>query len=95
VIKFDLQKKEVQTFSEEGKSVSEPVFVVRPNSVDEDDGVVLFSILDDEHPQKVSLVLLDGKSFKELGRADFDANGTVPNDFHGLFIAKKDQVHLY
>lgn len=66
---------------------SEPIFVARPGAVDEDDGVVLCSLVNPKNENEVSLVALDGQSFRELGSADFDTPSANPGDYHGLFVS--------
>lgn len=54
---------------EDGESCPcEPVFVARPGSVEEDDGVVLTIVINKKGTQSI-LVALDGRSFKEVARA--------------------------
>ncbi|KAH6661203.1 carotenoid oxygenase [Truncatella angustata] len=61
----------------------EPVFVGRPGAVDEDDGIVLTIVINKQGTQSV-LVALDGKTFKEVARADMpQVYGLGP---HGSFI---------
>lgn len=61
----------------------EPIFVDRPGSTEEDDGVVLTIILD-KSGKHSSLVALDGRTLKELGRAIMpQVYGLGP---HGTFI---------
>jgi len=59
------------------------VFVAAPNALEEDDGVVLALILDHIHNDSF-LLILDGKSFKELGRAR--APHLIPSGFHGQYF---------
>ena len=54
---------------EDGESCPcEPVFVARPGSVEEDDGVVLTIVINRMGTQSI-LVALDGRGFKEVARA--------------------------
>jgi len=39
-IKVDIETKEVKVWHEDNHYPSEPVFIARPNSVDEDDGTI-------------------------------------------------------
>ena len=61
----------------------EPVFVATPGGTDEDDGVVLSVVLD-AAAENSFLLVLDGKSFEEIGRATLPQ--TVPFGFHGQFF---------
>uniref|UniRef100_A0A673JA58 Carotenoid-cleaving dioxygenase, mitochondrial n=1 Tax=Sinocyclocheilus rhinocerous TaxID=307959 RepID=A0A673JA58_9TELE len=60
---------------------SEPVFILSPNAEEEDDGVILSVIIT---PVKSTfLLVLDAKTFEELGRAEVPVN--IPYGFHGVF----------
>ena len=61
---------------------SEPVFVPRPGSQDEDDGVVL-SVLLDAGKGRSFLLVLDARSFTELGRAW--VGYPIPFGLHGIY----------
>ncbi|CCM00316.1 uncharacterized protein FIBRA_02346 [Fibroporia radiculosa] len=67
------------------RTPSEPIFVPRPDAApeDEDDGVLLSVVLD-EQASRSSLVVLDAKELKEIGRAEM--TGVFPFGFHGLFL---------
>ncbi|UJR13606.1 hypothetical protein I4U23_000619 [Adineta vaga] len=85
LIKLDLQtKEEVNKWEEPYTSPSEPIFVPRPDASDaeEDDGVVL-SIILDQKGKRSFLLVLDGKTFKELARAYLPVH--IPASFHGNF----------
>ena len=81
--KVNTNTNEVLEWSEKGCSVGEPVFVEAPNAQEEDDGVVLTVILDHLHKDSFLLVL-DAKSFKEIGRAR--APHVIPPGFHGQYF---------
>lgn len=81
--KINTLTKTVLEWSEKGCSAGEPVFVSAPNAKEEDDGVVLAVILD--YLQNDSfLLILDGKTFKEIGRAR--APHLIPAGFHGQYF---------
>uniref|UniRef100_A0A665VU92 Beta-carotene oxygenase 2 n=1 Tax=Echeneis naucrates TaxID=173247 RepID=A0A665VU92_ECHNA len=62
---------------------SEPVFVPAPNATEEDDGVILSVVIT---PHKGTfLLVLDAKTFEEVGRAAVPVN--IPYGFHGTFNA--------
>ena len=67
-------------------SLSEPVFVPRPDAPDEDedDGVIL-SVFLEQRTKRSFLLVLDAKTFKELGRADLPVH--IPLSFHGNFYS--------
>jgi beta,beta-carotene 9',10'-dioxygenase len=81
--KINTATKEILEWSEKGCSAGEPVFVSTPDALDEDDGVVLAVILDHIHDDSF-LLILDGKNFKELGRAR--APHLIPAGFHGQYF---------
>lgn len=62
---------------------SEPIFIERPGSTKEDDGIVLTIVINKEGTHSI-LVALDGESFNEVARADMpQVYGLGP---HGTFI---------
>lgn len=61
----------------------EPVFVAKPHAKQEDDGVILSCVLDAKNKNSFLLVL-DAKTFKELGRATVPHH--IPFSFHGIFL---------
>ncbi|XP_033964910.1 beta,beta-carotene 15,15'-dioxygenase-like [Pseudochaenichthys georgianus] len=84
IAKFDTETKERIFWSEENCLPSEPVFIPRPNAESEDDGVVLVSVINSNPGQLCFILFLDGKTFKEVGRAYVDAKLAL--DMHGFFI---------
>ena len=82
LVKLNVETKEFVTWEESGGFTSEPVFVKAPDGKAEDDGVVLSCVINPTD-QTTSLLVLDAKEFKELGRAVVE--GVVPVDFHGVF----------
>ncbi len=83
-----LSGRSVRWQPEDGESCPcEPVFVARPGSVEEDDGVVLTIVIDRKGTKSI-LVALDGKDLKEVARADMpQVYGLGP---HGSFIEGTD-----
>lgn len=69
-------------WQESGTYPSEPVFVKAPDGKAEDDGVILSCVINPKD-QTTSLVVLDAKELKELGRGVIQ--GVTPANFHGLF----------
>ncbi|XP_036934388.1 beta,beta-carotene 15,15'-dioxygenase [Acanthopagrus latus] len=82
VAKLDTETKERVYWSEENCWPSEPVFIPRPNGESEDDGVVLATVVNPGKPGFI--VVLDGRTFKEVGRAYINAE--LQNGVHGFFI---------
>jgi torulene dioxygenase len=58
--------------------------------LDEDDGVVLSIVLESATASSFLLVL-DARSFKEIGRAQFETGQVVPFGFHGTFMGPPAQ----
>lgn len=63
--------------------MSEPVFVPRPNSKEEDDGVLLTPVLD-VNARKSYLYILDAKTMNITNRAELPT--IIPYNFHGSFF---------
>ncbi|UQI43351.1 carotenoid oxygenase family protein [Streptomyces sp. HU2014] len=82
--KIDIVDGSYKTWYERGCFPSEGVFVQRPGATGEDDGVLLSGVLDAKTGKSFMLVL-DARSFEELGRAHVPHH--IPNDFHGQFHA--------
>ena len=56
--------------------------------LDEDDGIVLSLVNSEVIETDLFLLVLDGKTFKELARAYISAPSAIPAGFHGYFIDK-------
>jgi len=65
--KIDTLKNEKALWQAPGLQPGEPVFIAKPGSAEEDNGVVMTIVLDANH-QKAFLLILDAKSFKEIAR---------------------------
>uniref|UniRef100_UPI0037E98C97 carotenoid-cleaving dioxygenase, mitochondrial-like isoform X2 n=1 Tax=Semicossyphus pulcher TaxID=241346 RepID=UPI0037E98C97 len=85
LLKMDLKDKKLKVWYQKGFYPSEPVFVPSPDAVDEDDGVILSVVLTPSQDKGTFLLVLDAKTFKELGRADVPVN--MAYGFHGAFSA--------
>ncbi|XP_053368492.1 beta,beta-carotene 15,15'-dioxygenase [Clarias gariepinus] len=88
VIKFDVETKLKVEWSAENCLPMEPVFVPRPDAIEEDDGVVLTTVINSNQGEADFLLVLDGKSFQELARASVNAELHI--DMHGFFIPQHD-----
>ncbi|XP_055953298.1 beta,beta-carotene 15,15'-dioxygenase-like [Argiope bruennichi] len=90
LIKVDVTDKTTVSWNESGVIPSEPVFISDPNAEnkDEDSGVLIASLLYQDDESKVSMIVLDAKSMKEIGRTTFKTESSIPGDFHGVFIPK-------
>ncbi|CAL8311725.1 unnamed protein product [Merluccius merluccius] len=83
VAKLDTETREMVRWNEDNCWPSEPVFIPRPNAESEDDGVVVTSVC--TNPGQAGFILvLDGKTFKEVARAY--VNNELHRDMHGYFI---------
>jgi beta,beta-carotene 9',10'-dioxygenase len=82
VVKLDTHDGSHLRFSEPGCFAGEPVFVRRPDGVDEDDGVLLSVVLDADS-ERSFLLVLDACDLRELARADVPHG--IPFGFHGQF----------
>lgn len=82
--KFDLETQELTRWSAPGYKVLEPIFVPTPESLSEDDGVVLTVMHDDN--KNSFLVALDGRTLKEIARAKMPWH--IPSSFHGQYFSE-------
>ncbi|CAH1775300.1 unnamed protein product [Owenia fusiformis] len=84
LMKLDVQNKTMQEWQEDDCYPSEPIFVPAPDALKEDEGVVLSLVLSPSKDKSTFLLVLDGESFKELGRATIPYD--VPYGLHGAFV---------
>ncbi|XP_061595872.1 carotenoid-cleaving dioxygenase, mitochondrial-like [Cololabis saira] len=85
LLKMDLHDKTFKVWEQKGFYPSEPVFVPSPDAVDEDEGVVLSVVLTPTQEKATFLLVLDARTFEEVGRADVPVN--MAYGFHGAFAA--------
>lgn len=83
LLKMDVHTKELKVWRYPGLYPSEPVFVASPRATEEDDGVVLSVIITPRKEKSTFLLVLDAKTFTELGRAEVPVN--IPYGTHGVF----------
>ncbi|XP_068594895.1 beta-carotene 15, 15-dioxygenase 2, like [Brachionichthys hirsutus] len=83
LLKMDVRTKELKVWRFPGLYPSEPVFVASPGATEEDDGVVLSVIITPRKEKSTFLLVLDAKTFSELGRAEVPVD--VPYGTHGVF----------
>ncbi|CAG2167808.1 unnamed protein product [Oppiella nova] len=74
LLKFDTKTKESVVWSEDNTFPSEPVFIENPDinysdENNEDEGVILSSVLSESDETKGFLLILNAKTMQELGRA--------------------------
>ncbi|XP_073441202.1 carotenoid-cleaving dioxygenase, mitochondrial [Dendrobates tinctorius] len=84
LLKVDVETKKAKVWKEDGYYPSEPIFVPYPNSVEEDDGVILSAVLTPHQDRNIFLLILDAKDFTEIARAE--APIQIPYGFHGIFV---------
>ncbi|KAG7502068.1 beta,beta-carotene 15,15' [Solea senegalensis] len=84
IAKIDIVERKHVEWRQESCFPSEPVFVASPGAVEEDDGVVLSSIISSDPEVSPFMLVLDAKTFKEIARATIPAS--VHMDLHGYFI---------
>ncbi|MFT7818525.1 beta,beta-carotene 9',10'-oxygenase-like isoform X2 [Arapaima gigas] len=85
LLKMDLQGKQLKVWHQPGLYPSEPIFVPSPGATDEDDGVILSVVITPTQEKSTFLLVLDARTFEELGRAEVPVN--IPYGFHGAFNA--------
>ncbi|CAF3334375.1 unnamed protein product [Rotaria socialis] len=86
--KIDVLSKTDKFWHETGCYTSEPIFLRNPlnDTEEEDNGVLIMSLLRNSREHEVSLLVLDARDMTEIGRVQFDTNGPAPKSLHGLWI---------
>uniref|UniRef100_A0A8C2W0V2 Carotenoid-cleaving dioxygenase, mitochondrial n=3 Tax=Chinchilla lanigera TaxID=34839 RepID=A0A8C2W0V2_CHILA len=84
LIKVDVVNKTLTVWREDGFYPSEPVFVPVPGTNEEDGGVVLSVVITANQNESNFLLVLDARTFEELGRAEVPVQ--MPYGFHGTFV---------
>ncbi|XP_072011916.1 carotenoid-cleaving dioxygenase, mitochondrial-like [Engystomops pustulosus] len=87
LLKVDVETKKAKVWKENGYYPSEPIFVPYPNSIEEDDGVILSAVLTPDQNKNIFLLILDAKDFTEIARAE--APVQIPYGFHGIFVPQR------
>lgn len=82
VLKIDIKQGITKVWFAPDCFPAEPIFVPKPGATSEDEGVVLTVLLDGQKGNSFLLVL-DGVTFEELGRAM--APHHIPFGFHGIY----------
>jgi beta,beta-carotene 9',10'-dioxygenase len=83
LVKVDVGKGEVASWSEDGCYPGEAIFVRTPGEEAEDGGIILSVVLD-TRAERSFLLVLDAGSFGELARAE--APHHIPFGFHGQYL---------
>ena len=84
LIKFDTEMRTAKARVVHAQSPGEPIFLPNPEGVDEDDGALLSVVLDGTKG-KSYLLVMDAKSFTEIGRAEMET--VVAFGFHGTHVS--------
>lgn len=85
LVKINVKTGEIKQWSQEKCYTGEPVFIQKPGSTTEDDGVVLSVILNAQTATSF-LLILDAKDFTELARAQVPHH--IPFGVHGQYFAE-------
>ncbi|XP_036399834.1 beta-carotene oxygenase 1, like [Megalops cyprinoides] len=88
--KIDIVTRKCLEWTEEEYYPSEPVFVASPDAVEEDDGVILSSVISTNPEKSPFMLVLNAKNFEEIARARLSTS--VHLDLHGLFIPRQDST---
>uniref|UniRef100_A0A8D2ZN28 Beta-carotene oxygenase 1, like n=2 Tax=Scophthalmus maximus TaxID=52904 RepID=A0A8D2ZN28_SCOMX len=84
IAKIDIVTRKHVEWEQDKCYPSEPVFVASPGAVDEDDGVILSSVISSDPNVSPFMLVLNAKTFEEIARASIPAS--VHMDLHGHFI---------
>lgn len=82
LIKVNVKSRDFNIWSERGCHPGEPVFVPKPGSTLEDDGLILSVVLDSKKKNSFLLVL-SAQTFEEIARAEVPHH--IPYGFHGQY----------
>ena len=85
ILKVDTKTKQWKIWQEKGAYPSEPVFVNRPGSTDEQDGVILSILIYSDGKRPIELICLDPKDLKEIARAKSTV-ASQPYAFHHSYL---------
>lgn len=85
LVKFDMLTKQIKKWHQSGCSAVEPIFISSPTAKNEDEGVIL-SVVYDEEKKRSFLLVLDGQSFDELAQAELPWQ--IPGSFHGQYFSE-------
>ncbi|XP_028665642.1 beta,beta-carotene 15,15'-dioxygenase [Erpetoichthys calabaricus] len=86
IAKVDAMTKQIVEWSEDDCWPAEPVFVPAPDAKEEDDGIILSSIVSSNPSKPPFMLILNAKTFQEIARASINAD--VHLDLHGIFIPR-------
>lgn len=86
-LKLDVETKQSIVWRESETSFpGECVFIQKPGTTEEDEGVLLSIVLESDYNKPHFLLILDAKSFTEIARAEIPRlKGQIPPTIHGIF----------
>ncbi|XP_076359158.1 carotenoid-cleaving dioxygenase, mitochondrial-like [Tachypleus tridentatus] len=91
VCKFDFETNELKLWREnENVYAGELTFVASPDAKEEDDGVLLCVAIDVRPNRPNMMIVLDAKTFTEIGRAEIDPEVTIRAGVHSHFVKSKN-----
>ena len=91
--KVDTLTGTVTSWTEPNGYCAEPMFVPNPNNSSEDDGLIISTMIRGKPEVNYgALLILDAKSFTEIGRAEFHFDTPVPKPLHGYFTENNISV---
>lgn len=85
LVKFDMLTKQIKKWFLSGCNAVEPIFIPSPAAKNEDEGVIL-SVVYDEEKKRSFLLVLDGQSFDEIAQAELPWQ--IPGSFHGQYFSE-------
>ncbi|XP_071007560.1 retinal Mueller cells isomerohydrolase [Oncorhynchus clarkii lewisi] len=84
ICKLNVKTKETWVWQEPDSYPSEPIFVQTPDSVEEDDGVLLSIVVNPGADQRPGyLLILNARDLTEIARAEVEV--IIPVTFHGMY----------
>lgn len=89
--KLDIKNKSSIVYKNSSTSYpSEGVFIARPNSKEEDDGIILTLVLEIDSNKNPFLSILDAKNLNVLTKIEFDKKEIdIPVTLHGVWLDKE------
>ncbi|KAI1285618.1 Beta,beta-carotene 9',10'-oxygenase [Halotydeus destructor] len=87
LLKVDTVTKNCSYWYDDDCYPAEPVFVARPLATEEDDGVILSTVVSLRNENETFLLILDSSTFKEIGRASITLQSPIPASFHAKFLS--------
>ena len=85
IVKVEVETGAATSFSHDAHVFGEPLFVARPQSDDEDDGVLL-TVGTAQNAESSVLAVIDAKTMALVARAEVPSS--IPLGFHGSFVRK-------